>query len=208
MRTVKRRIDSIWDAQKIVLERIDPIERANGQRMAGVYPVDLNTREGQARIRYWVNCYCEELAEAYDAFRSGPNHRDKLLEELVDCYKFLINLSLQAGIDYPNEWHSTEDLYDIFRRCPPLNYGTRRGSAEIQFMFCFGKVHYLCTLLRNQPWRQTEKPLNHDLFKRYLMTSFEVFHGLINLMGFSDSDFFHCFNEKTRVNIDRVEEGR
>lgn len=211
MSTLESQLRNMWNLQRSVLERVDSIEQANGQRLAGVYPVDYNSREGQARLRYWVNNYCEELSEAYNEMLEG--NRDNLLEELVDCFKFLINLCLQCDLDYPSlaldrlppEQRNLARLM-VYGIIPEVRSNVL--PSQVQWMYCYGDIHMACTLLRNQPWRQKEKPLEIQAFHSWLARSLGYFFGLVRVCGFSSEDFIEMFRAKTRVNIDRVREGR
>jgi dimeric dUTPase (all-alpha-NTP-PPase superfamily) len=95
---------AIFSRQKELEEKYNPIEKAKGALVPDM-PLDLNTFQGQERVRLLIYRVTEELYEAGNCLRNKawkqsevPIDLDHFLEELMDALHFMIQLFIEIGL--------------------------------------------------------------------------------------------------------------
>lgn len=114
------KLEAIFSRQSELEEKYTPIELSNGESIP-VLPLDVNSFEGQRRIRAIIYRITEELYEAGNCLRNKawkrsqvPTDEDHFLEELSDSFHFMIQLYLELGI-------GPEELCSLYFRKSEIN---------------------------------------------------------------------------------------
>ena len=94
----KDRLDLMFERQHGLAIKYLPIEKDNGLLQTEDFPVNLDDRRGQARLKDFAWRTLEELYEATDALVQHPDNPEHFLEEMIDSVHFFIEMNLLCGI--------------------------------------------------------------------------------------------------------------
>ena len=96
----------IFEKQNELATKFKEIEKLNGYEPLA-YPVDLQSRSGQDRMRMFFSFFSEEIAEANSA------SDDEFPMELSDILHFAVEIALMAGVTpsaiYMSKWWKSHD---------------------------------------------------------------------------------------------------
>jgi hypothetical protein len=105
------RLAKVWSDQQAFMRLL------RLRRDFPAFPVDLHTKEGQRLVKEIAYDACHELHEAVDHLKNAKLHRatevpelDRaaFLEELVDAFKFIIEVAVLSGVTLPEFWAAYE----------------------------------------------------------------------------------------------------
>ena len=98
------KLELLFARQRELMEKYEPIERANGLLQTSDVPVKLDSYQGQARLKDFAWRITEELGEAMNCLKMKPwkqtpqvTDREHYLEELVDAAHFFFELLILSG---------------------------------------------------------------------------------------------------------------
>lgn len=118
------RLRQAWDDQVAFMRLLQ------ARRGFPDFPVDLRTKEGQRLVKEIAYDACHELHEAVDHLKNAKLHRatevpelDRaaFLEELVDAFKFIVEVAVLAGV-------SLDEFFAAYEKKTERN--TRRIAEE------------------------------------------------------------------------------
>lgn len=99
------KLDLIFTRQRELMKKYYDIEKKNGAIVPDKIPVDLDSREGQYRLKDLAQRVVEELMESMNCLhnKSWKNtmvatDKEHYFEELGDCIHFLIELCITSGM--------------------------------------------------------------------------------------------------------------
>jgi len=102
---VKDKLESIFEVQKKLKEKYDPIERSKGLHVP-VLPICIDKCKTQDYLKGQIYRIVAELVEAGECLKNKPWKQtemitdvDHLKEELADALHFFIEFCITCGID-------------------------------------------------------------------------------------------------------------
>lgn len=199
------RLKQIFDKQKKLMDRYEPIEIRSGRVIVPTGPTNLNDPLWQARLRDEAWRITEEVAEALDAKETNGNFR----EELMDVLHFLVEFTILSNKDYDEVTSFELDpeckdyLSMIYRD------GTHLHEEGFEKLVCHFIRHIGLTVnqLKNKAWKQTHKDTNVNLYNYHLEMAWISFIGLLGSMGFEPNDILEGYMDKSSINTKRQETG-
>lgn len=121
-------LDLIFQRQRELMQKYESIEEKNFPHMYKDIPVDINSREGQARLKDFAWRITEELGEAMNTLKNKPwkqthviTNEKHYLEEIGDAFHFFIELCILSGLD-------AKGLFDIYFRKSEVNHFRIRSN--------------------------------------------------------------------------------
>ena len=103
MRDVAETFHRMWAEQKTFMHLLQKM------RNFPDFPVDLTSKDGQRLIKEIIHDCQDELGEARVLLKNSKNHRQtevtefdraSYVEELVDSFKFLLEILILSGVSY------------------------------------------------------------------------------------------------------------
>lgn len=102
---VRGLLDDIFAEQHSLMNKYIDIEASNNLLHTRDVPVNLDSPQGQARLKDFAWRITEELGEALEACRVHPNMPDHNQEEIIDSLHFLTEFTILSGMT-PQEVHT------------------------------------------------------------------------------------------------------
>lgn len=212
--TTGDRLSLIYGRQRELMDKYHGIEARSGLLQTGLVPVDIHSKQGQARIKDFAWRVTEEIAEATSAF--SYDHGDPQLakthgrEEISDAFHFMVELLILADVDAEQ---LTRGCLGIFAQ----NYKPNRDRLEILFdqvglgvsdenfirlraFYTIEQLGLACNCLKNKPWKQSHMLTDVMAFKSYLYTAFLGLCGVAQCAGMDHDDLFRMYFKKSEVN--------
>ena len=147
--------------------------------------------------------FIEELTEASIAMDENEEH---YWEEIGDALNFFLSSYVMLGVDF-NKLTSPESILvnhtRAFRRIKPVY----KDEYSTHVYPIIEKVGYLCNLLKNRPWTQSNFLVSITDFDERLNELWVEFWSFFNYMRVSPTEVFEMFWKKYQVNIHRIETG-
>lgn len=215
----KDRLSLMFERQHGLAIKYLPIEKENGLLQTEAFPVNLDDRKGQARLKDFAWRTLEELYEATDALVQHPDNPEHFLEEVIDSIHFFIEMNLLCGItpEQIREYYSIPEGVDSFEYLEKVSNTVETFSAEeikkIPEVFlihvtigqCIGNA---MNRLKNKPWKQTHMVTDKEAFYNCLMPAWiGYFRVLSHKYGLSADDIFTLYFKKSEVNKFRIRSG-
>lgn len=215
----KDRLDLMFERQHGLAIKYLPIEKENGLLQTEDFPVNLDDRKGQARLKDFAWRTLEELYEATDALTQHPDNPEHFLEEMIDSVHFFIEMNLLCGItpQQIKEYYSIPEDVDSFEYLEKVSNTIETFSAEeikripevflihITIGQCIGNA---MNRLKNKPWKQTHMVTDKEAFYNCLMPAWlGYFRVLSHKYGLSADDIFTLYFKKSEVNKFRIRSG-
>ena len=215
----KGMLELMFERQHGLAIKYLPIEKENGLLQTEDFPVMLDSRKGQARLKDFAWRTMEELFEATDALVQHPDNVEHFLEEMIDSLHFFLELNLLAGIGPKEikEYYNIPDGVDMFEYLETVaNTVETFGKEEIKTISdplliyvtigqCIGNA---MNRLKNKPWKQThmvtDKAAFHDCIMPVWLGYFRI---LGHKHGLSAKDIFTLYFKKSEVNKFRIRSG-
>lgn len=120
-------LKTIFDKQQALELKYNAIEKKNGALVPET-PLDLNTFQGQERVRLLIYRITEELYEAGNTLRNKawkssqvPADVDHFLEEIIDALHFQIQLFIELGL-------TAEEVTAIYLKKNEVNSFRQRSN--------------------------------------------------------------------------------
>lgn len=164
------------------------------------YDFSIDCAEDQMLFKDMLQIRCiEELTEAFVAFQEKDYEHFK--EEITDALNFFISSMVMIDYDMKEisiqENSTSEEKFDelIFSHLCVLFYGIVQ------------KIGFLCNLLKNRPWAQSNYLVSITDFNERLDNLWKYFWGVINFLGFSKNEIYELFERKYEVNKWRIKTG-
>lgn len=215
----KDRLDLMFERQHGLAIKYLPIEKDNGLLQTEDFPVNLDDRRGQARLKDFAWRTLEELYEATDALVQHPDNPEHFLEEMIDSVHFFIEMNLLCGITPQKirDYYSIPENIDSFEYLEKVSNTIETFSAEeikkipevflihITIGQCIGNA---MNRLKNKPWKQTHMVTDKEAFYNCLMPAWiGYFRVLSHKYGLSANDIFTLYFKKSEVNKFRIRSG-
>lgn len=215
----KGMLELMFERQHGLAVKYLPIEKENGLLQTEDFPVMLDSRKGQARLKDFAWRTMEELFEATDALVQHPDNVEHFLEEMIDSLHFFLELNLLAGIGPKEikEYYNIPDGVDMFEYLETVaNTVETFGKEEIKTISdplliyvtigqCIGNA---MNRLKNKPWKQThmvtDKAAFHDCIMPVWLGYFRI---LGHKYGLKAKDIFTLYFKKSEVNKFRIRSG-
>lgn len=181
--------ESFFAYQRATMREFDHIEESHGLLQTPAVPVDINSFQGQARLRDFAWRTTEEIGEYYLA---RLQNNQSFHEELADALHFLIEFFILAGI-------SPEHL-PLFENLKPMS----GNNQEFQLIM---ELTWAGNLLRNRPWKQKSRPTDVGAFRIHAINAMMVLVSLFLTTGATHQDIYDLYLRKNKVNRDRIASG-
>ena len=147
--------------------------------------------------------FIEELTEASIAMDEEGEH---FWEEIGDALNFFLSAYVMLGVDF-NTLKSPSDILInhqfALKKCKILS----KSVYSVHVYPIIEKVGYLCNLLKNRPWTQSNFLVSMTDFNERLNLLWEEFWKFFDYMRISPDEVFEMFWKKYQVNIYRIESG-
>lgn len=171
---------AIFNRQKELMDKYHHIEARSGLMQTEACPVNLDSKNGQARIKDFSWRITEEVGEALDALY-GDNDIEHFNEELVDGLHFLTELTILAGFDAKEiammvvkEGYTEGDCLDII--CDYCRGEYSKGSnLPWNVTTLVRRLGMMCNTLKNKPWKQSHMRTDREVFKERLGEVWETY---------------------------------
>lgn len=200
---------AIFGRQRELMEKYHPIEKENGFRVYSSYPLDINHRHDQARMKDFAWRTTEELAEASIALRPYTDeHFLHFIEELSDALHFLTELSIICGFDIPMmaKFFKVPNNECILQ-CLVDRAGDSSGQTPSDYPrlqnYCWFVVEALggaMNCLKNKPWKQSHHLTDQAAFYEWMSRAWLRMVALMYISGLSAPDMFTFYMKKSEVN--------
>jgi len=178
-------LQKIFDAQTELMHKYHPIEKSLGYDFPQA-PLDLQSRQGQDRLRQFAWFITEEVVELEQA---SP---EEAKDEMSDVLHFVVELCILAGVD--PEVSVPSLLLNQFDPQPeyvdPYDIILHTGVA--------------INMLKAKPWKQTPKSVDEEVFRKSIKEVLRVVAMLIQQQAWDIEEiYFH----KNAVNQTRIQTG-
>lgn len=215
---VKCKLESIFEHQKILLNRYHEIEKKHGLLLDDQIPVKINSHLGQARLKDLAWRVVEEITEATELLERDAKTNDVLnctdilhfREELIDALHFYVELCIASDIaikDLELTGIKDEDKLDIiFKAIEHTNRGYGIDSFQKVASVAYWVVEEIgkaMTCLKNKPWKKTQMVTDENKYRNFIANGFKYLIGLISVAGLSSEDTYIYYIKKNKVNIFR-----
>jgi hypothetical protein len=171
-------IRAIFDRQKELIEKYDVIEKNNGFLVLP-YPVDLQDKHAQSKLKDFAWRITEEFAES-----TGAHSDEHRLEELIDALHFFVELNILSGY-YPSI--SYDDVYLL-------------DTDEPHPYLVIESIGMAMNCLKNKPWKQTHMLTDVKKYYLHLYNAWCEFFRLLKSEGLTEEDLYILYYKKATVN--------
>ena len=198
---VKGLIKSFDDLYKYAKEQFLMYEKLEGIEDWEAYDFCIDCPEDQAKFKDMLQIrFIEELTEATTA----KDHLDHFKEELADAVNFFLSAYIMLGVNFKD---FTNPEY-LLCYTEPLYFGYSEDTLLFSQTYVIVEaVGYLCNLLKNRPWAQSNylvSLLDLDIRLKLLWDKFWLYLGEI---GLTAEAVFEMFERKFEVNKFRISSG-
>lgn len=177
-------LEEVFAQQQALAEKYHPIELLNGYDPLS-YPVDIQSRAGQDRLRQFYAFMCEEISEA------GVAEAGAFPEEMSDVLHFAIEIGLMIGVT-PEEVYA-HALLEQFEEAP-----------ETDMMNVVIAMGCAMNTLKAKPWKRDPKPTDPNVLKFHASVAI---HCLIQCFMLFGLDAHALYFAKHQVNQERIASG-
>lgn len=154
------------------------------------YDFSIDCAEDQMKFKDMLQIrFIEELTEATMALKMDGD--DHFREELSDAINFFLSAYIMLGVHLENMPKPVKGSF---------------YNLQVSFYSIIERVGWLCNLLKNRPWAQSNYLVSMTDFNDRLMNLWIYFWGVIlNLI--TEEDIFDLFERKYEVNKWRIKTG-
>lgn len=145
----------------------------------------------------------EELTEA----SADMENKDHFFEEITDALNFFLSAMVMIGVDFKSLDSPEEYLERDHPTRPEVDLRWVPDKQSFYFK-TYGVVHqvgYLCNLLKNRPWSQSNYLVSMVDFNERLKELWNIFWKYLGFLGISTHWVFDMFERKYSVNFFRIE---
>lgn len=205
---VKGLINSFDDLYKYAKEQFIMYEDLEGIKNWDNYDFCIDCPEDQAKFKDMLQIrFIEELTEATKDLRNI----DHLKEELTDALNFFLSAYIMVGADFSK----LPDPLSILPHYYNLESGINFGLGKFENLFDLWSetyrvveaVGYLCNLLKNRPWAQSNYLVSMLDFNERLKSLWCCFWRYFYMWGLNPETIFEMFERKFEVNKFRTKTG-
>ena len=180
-------LSEIFQHQTELARKFHPIELINGYTPP-TWPVNIQTRHGQDRLRQFAWWIAEEMGEYW----LEPHNSPTRAEELADVLHFHVELCLNIGIT-PGDVMNHSTLVELEDH-PALPH-----VSEVFIQLVHG-----INLLKAKPWKQNPAPVDRDQLVFRISRSL---HTLLRTFVDLGLDAHILYFAKKKVNEQRILSG-
>lgn len=202
----QNKLTQIFNRQKELMEKYHDIEAKSGLMQTVDCPVNLDTKEGQARIKDFAWRVTEEVGEALDALSN--QEMEHYQEELVDGLHFLTELSILANfspedIAERGKANSIDPLDGLFHTGKAIIRECREvgpfdvGDALFSYVCQMGMT---CNCLKNKPWKQSQMLTDKEAFYDRLFATWVSYFTLLAFAFSAPDEVADTYLRKSQVN--------
>lgn len=184
--------------QFLLYEKLEGIENWDEYNFSIDCSADQMLFKDMIQIRF-----IEELTEASIAMNEGGDH---FWEEIGDALNFFLSAYTMLGIDFKS-LPSPERILVNYKYAIKKNRILYKDEYSLHVYPIIEKVGYLCNLLKNRPWAQSNFLVSMIDFNERLEDLWVEFWRFFDYMRISPEDVFEMFWKKYQVNIYRIETG-
>lgn len=175
-------------------------EKLEGVDSWEAYDFCIDCSEDQAKFKDMLQIrFIEELTEATKTLY----HIDHLKEELTDSLNFFLSAYIMIGVNFNN-------FMDPDKIFLSTKIGFKFNDKKEIFAETYRVVEavgYLCNLLKNRPWAQSNYLVSMLDFSNRLSELWEIFWGYLFKWGLTPEMIFEMFERKFEVNKFRIQTG-
>lgn len=197
--TYKNKIKKWSDLVKAAKDQFIHYEKVEGIDWK-TYDFSIDCAEDQMKFKDMLQIRCiEELTEASIAFKEGSY--DHFKEEISDVINFFISAMIMIDYKMPEPYLKLEDKSELY-----FNY-LDELDIHHDFYIIIEKIGYLCNLLKNRPWAQSNYLVSMIDFEERCKDLYDSFWKMISGLGFSTHEVLEMFERKYEVNKWRISTG-
>ena len=195
----KGKIKNWEDFVKAAKEQFVNYEKLEGRDWKK-YDFSIDCAEDQMLFKDMIQIRCiEELTEASIAFNEGEFEHFK--EEITDALNFFISSMVMIEYDMKKpSFLKNSCSKEMFSMLDELD-------IHHFFYIIIEKIGYLCNLLKNRPWAQSNYLVSLTDFNERLNDLWKEFWELIRILGFNEQEVYELFERKFEVNKWRIRTG-
>lgn len=200
---------TIFNRQKELMEKYHDIEARSGLLQTDIFPLNLDDKRSQARIKDFSWRVTEELGEALDAYYH-EFHDDKYLhfiEELIDGLHFLVELTIQVDFSEEDISYTKEEgkyLSSIIEKAKEVSKELNLEETVVKFICYLGMM---CNTLKNKPWKQSQMKTDKNEFYSLLKTVWLYYIVILDKAKLSEEGIVEIYLKKSQVNKFRQRSG-
>lgn len=201
-------IRSFEDLYENAKEQFLMYEKLEGIDDWGAYDFCIDCPEDQAKFKDMLQIrFIEELTEATKTL----DNVEHLKEELTDALNFFLSAFVMVGADFSKLPDPESILHSRYILESGRGFG-RGLFGDIYDLYghtyrVVESVGYLCNLLKNRPWAQSNYLVSMLDFNQRLRSLWYVFWEYLYLWGLNPETIFEMFERKFEVNKFRLSTG-
>lgn len=197
----KNQIKNWNDFYKISKKQFLMYEKIEGIKNWKDYDFSIDCSEDQMKFKDMLQIrFIEELTEASEALINEED--EHFWEEITDALNFFISSYIMLDINFQELPSPKKYLKRWDRRKLP--------SYKKYSLLAYNLVHnvgYLCNLLKNRPWAQTNFLVSMEDFNERLKNLWISFWKFLGKLGINEKTLFNLFERKYLVNEWRINTG-
>lgn len=195
-------IKSFSDLYRMAMDQFIMYEKLEGIEDWSSYDFSIDCSEDQMKFKDMLQIrFIEELTEASVSMNEPEEH---FWEEVGDALNFFLSAYCMLGVDF-NKFRSPGDYLSEneggTKKVPDYDLFSTRAYRVIE------KVGYLCNLLKNRPWTESNYLVSRLDFDKRLEDLWEEFWFFLKEMKLTSRDIFEMFYKKYKVNEHRRRTG-
>ena len=195
---IKNLIKSFPDLYKYAEKQFLMYEKIEGIDNWKEYSFSIDCSTDQMKFKDMLQIrFVEELSEATHAL----DNKEHFLEEITDALNFFLSAYVMLGVDFKE--FSDPGKFLTNGRDLLLDY----KKLGVLLYWVIDKVGYLCNLLKNRPWAQSNYLVSLYDFDIRLKDLWDTFWCVLGQIGLSDEKLFELFERKYLVNLWRIKTG-
>ena len=198
---IKGVINSFDDLYKYAMKQFLGYEKIEGIDNWKEYDFSIDCSQDQMKFKDMLQIRCiEELTEATHAL----DNEDHFYEEITDALNFFLSAYCMLGVDF-NSFESPEQILKEYtwKIRSPITFNT----CSVEFYKIIDDIGYLCNLLKNRPWAQSNYLVSMFDFNNRLKALWKDFWVMIGHFGLTKEQIFELFERKYLVNQFRIKTG-
>jgi len=169
------------------------------------YNFSIDCSEDQLKFKDMLQIrFIEELTEASIALNETEEH---FWEEIGDSINFFLSSYIMLGVDFNSLSDPTDLLYKDLNKSNGVMEKPDIFRYSINAYRVIEKVGYLCNLLKNRQWAQSNYLVSLFDFDERLSDLWDEFWRFLGRMKVQPEDVFEMFWRKYQVNLFRIKTG-
>jgi len=190
-------IDSWNTLFKLAREQFLNYEKIEGIENWDEYDFSIDCSSDQMKFKDMLQIrFIEELTESSIALHESEEH---FWEEIGDSLNFFLSAMIMLGVDL-----DSMESPDHFLSTYSLRIVPDPDSFGLSAYTVIESVGYLCNLLKNRPWAQSNYLVSMYDFDERLRKLWCIFWGFMGDLGLIKENVFEIFWKKFKVNEHRM----